>query len=89
MKRKRNPNTWRTCRHEGCEQKLYKGCTTYDAWLCKDHGDRKVRLVPRLAIPDDPPVERPDVRVVEVAYPTGFSGTAGTAKVSLSREPWL
>lgn len=84
------PFPWyRRCGHPGCETKMHKNTSTYDAGFCAKHGGmakgREIVRAEPLVAP-----ERPGVRVVEVATISscGSAAGGGRAKVSLAREPW-
>ena len=82
---------WKNCSHPGCTSRMHKNTSTYDAGLCAKHGGRHLGKAgtPPIAAPVVP-VERPGVRVVEVATISscGSAAGGGRAKVSLAREPW-
>jgi hypothetical protein len=41
--RPRHPTlpSYRVCAHPGCENRMWRGSSTYDAGLCRDHGGQR------------------------------------------------
>lgn len=84
----------RTCKVPGCSAKL---CASNRTGVCRSHNHVKPYCnciqcggVPPVtpAQPVEAPETPPGTRSVSVAYPTGNSGIAGRASVTMLALPW-